>query len=222
MTLILGGTFLAGLIATRLLMDAGVDRLAVRYLLSVGAAYFAFLVLIRLWLAYVGSGGYDFTGDAVEAGEMLVPDVPAPRFRGGGSDGSWGKLDLAGDLEDALVIVLLLVVVVCLCGFAIYFIYTAPALLSEVAFEAALAATLARRTRQATSGGWMGSVFRATVWPFLVVLILSGLLGWAAQRKCPEARRLREALSCARPASAGATVDGATIAEPSSQLADHP
>lgn len=200
MTLILGGTFLAGVVATRMLMEAGVNRLAVRYLLSVGAAYFVFLVLIRLWLAYVGSGGegIDFTGDGIEAaGDML----PAPRFKGGGSSNSWGDVSIGGDLDDLVVIVLLLLVVVCVCGFAIYFIYTAPALLSEAAFEAALAASLVRQTKKA-AGGWMGSVFRATVWQFLVVLVISGLLGWAAQRRCPEARRLREAISCAGSAQA--------------------
>ena len=42
MTLILGGTFLAGLIATRLLMEAGVNRLALRYVIAVGAAVLCF------------------------------------------------------------------------------------------------------------------------------------------------------------------------------------
>jgi hypothetical protein len=199
MTLILGGTFLAGLVATRLLMEGGVNNLALRYVTAVGAAYFVFLVLIRLWLAYVGSGGqgYDFTGDAIDAGGRLVPDVPAPRFKGSGSKGSWtdGIGGGGGDLEDLVVIVLLLVLVVCICGFAIYFIYTAPALLSEAAFEAALAASLVRQTKDA-AGGWMSSVWRATMWPFLVVLVLSGLLGWSAQKACPDARRLRDAISC--------------------------
>jgi hypothetical protein len=204
MTLILGGTFLAGVVTTRMLMEAGVNHLALRYLVAVGAAYFAFLILIRLWLAYVGSGGkgYDFGSDALDLGEHVLP---APRFKGSGSSGSWSDVSAGGDLDDLVVIVLLLLLVVCLCGFAIYFIYTAPALLSEAAFEAALAATLARRTKNATSGGWMGSVFRATVWPFVVVLVLSGLLGWAAQRNCPEALRLRDALSCASNRGAAAT-----------------
>ena len=199
MTLILGGTFLAGVVMTRLLMEAGVDRLAVRYLVSVGAAYFIFLILIRLWLSYVGSGGnhFDLVADGVDIGSDFVPDAPAPKFKGNGSGGSWTDgVDVGGDLEDLVVIVLLLVLVVCICGFAIYFIWTAPALLSEAAFEAALAASLARRTKKATSGNWIGSVFRATVVPFTVVLVISGALGWYAQRRCPEARRLREAISC--------------------------
>ena len=213
MTLILGGTFLAGVIVTRMLMEAGVDRLAVRYLIAVGAAYFVFLILIRLWLSYVGSGGdhFELVGDGIDLSTELIPDAPMPQFKGGSSKGSWtDDVSVGGDLEDVVVIVLLLVLVVCLCGFAIYFIYTAPALLSEAAFEAALAASLARRTKKAASGNWIGSVFRATAVPFTVVLVLSGLLGWAAQRKCPEARRLREAISCVNSAAEMSEVAGQT------------
>ena len=201
MTLILGGTFLAGVVMTRMLMQAGVNHLALRYVIAVCAAYFVFLILIRLWLSYVGSGGethFDLARDGIDIGSEFVPDAPMPKFKGSGSSGSWTDgIDLGGDLEDLVVIVLLLALVVCICGFAIYFIWTAPALLSEAAFEAALAASLARRTKNATSGNWMGSVFRATVVPFTVVLVISGLLGWFAQRRCPEARKLREAIGCA-------------------------
>lgn len=207
MTFILGGTFLAGVVMTRVLMSGGVDNLAVRYVIAVAAAYFVFLLLIRLWLMYVGSGtGIDLSGiDPDDVVELAVPDVPAnttatvPRFRGDGGKGSWGVPEVGGDLDDLVLIVLVLIFVVCLCGVAIYFIYTAPALLSEAAFEAALAGALARRTRTATGPGWVGAVWRATVWPFAVVLLLSALLGWGAQKACPGAKRLSEALSCAKP-----------------------
>lgn len=192
-------------------MEAGVNQLALRYVVAVGSAYFVFLVLVRIWLAYVGSGGngYDFTGDALDIGSNVVPDTTAPRFHGSGAKGSWTDAlsgGGSGDLDDLVVIVLLVVFVVCLCGFAIYFIYTAPALLSEAAFEAALAASLVRQAKNA-AGGWMPSIWRATMWPFLIVLVLSGLLGWVAQKRCPEAKRLRDAISCVPagkpPATAG-------------------
>ena len=32
-------------------------------------------------------------------------------------------------------------------------------------------------------------MWRATVWPFLLIVVLSGALGWAAKRYCPEHRR---------------------------------
>lgn len=228
MTLILGGTFLAGLMMTRLLMVGGVNNLAVRYLVAVGAAYLAFLVLVRVWLAYVGSSrSVDISGDAVDfvAETTGGPDeMPLPRgggnFGGGGASGSW-KNDLAGvapsrsggggrggggssfdfgDLDDLIVVVLVVVIVAFAAGFAIYFIYTAPVILSEAAFEAALAGALARRARKATGPGWIGAITRATIWPFLGVLVLSGLLGYFAQRACPSATRLSHALTeCPQP-----------------------
>ena len=44
----------------------------------------------------------------------------------------------------------------------------------------------------------MGLIFRKTALPFVLVLVLSGVLGWVAQKRCPAARRLREAISCAK------------------------
>lgn len=79
-------------------------------------------------------------------------------------------------------------------------VYTAPALLSEAAFEAVLAASIARRAKKSEGTGWIGAVTRATVVPFLAVLALSVLLGWLAQRRCPDALKLRDAVNCARPA----------------------
>ena len=90
-------------------------------------------------------------------------------------------------------------IVLLLGGLAIYFIYTAPALLSEAAFEAVLAASIARRAKKAEGSGWIAVVGRATVLPFVLVLALSVLLGWNAQRRCPEALRLRDAALGVRP-----------------------
>jgi hypothetical protein len=231
MTLILGGTVLAGFAATVLLRFAGVDFLALRYALAVLGGYFAFLILIRLWLAYVGvargldlnadgldgfstrgsttgieelGGGGQFGGggatgswgEAPKTMAMPIEVAPAPRGGGGGGGGSksgWG-LDLDGD---GLVVALLLIaLVLALLFVGIYFIYTAPALLSEAAFEALLAGALARRARKIDRPGWAGAVWRATVWPFLGILVLSAGLGWAVQRYCPEARQIRDAWHC--------------------------
>ena len=223
MTLILGGTFLAGMITTRMLMLAGVNQLALRYVVAVGAAYLAFLVLVKIWLMYVGSNqSVDIDGDVIDfAADMTggggddVP-IPAGRFGGGGSTGSWGQSNVSsipapvkssggsgssldfGDADELILVVIVVVIVLFAAGVAVYFIWTAPVILSEAAFEAALAGALARRTKKATGPGWVGAITRATIWPFLGVLVLSGLLGWFAQRSCPEATRLSQALTCAK------------------------
>ena len=242
MTVILGGTFTAGLVTTRLLFLVHVNNLAVRYAIAVCAAYAVFLGFIRLWLAYVGylalrsswGDALNFNSDGVG-----VPSLhgsgggggDVPRFSGGGGSGggggatgSWGEgstqaqaivapvqsspaphggggfkfdLDFGGDDMGLLILVIALVLAIALAAF--YVIYAAPAILTEAAFHAVLAASLARRAKNISVGGWEGSVFRATVLPFLAVLALATVTGWYAHRHCPGATRLRDALHCVTP-----------------------
>lgn len=218
MFLIVSATFLAGLAATKLLLLAHVDRLALRYGLAVCAAYLAFLFLIRVWLWYVSVGGgdaIDFSADGIEAIGDVTEFGGGGQFGGGGATGSWSdgsvvpakvssgssgssgggwSFDLDGDGGCLIVLALALVAALFFAG--IYLVYTAPATLSEAAFEALLAAALARRARKIAATGWIGSVARATIWIFLAVLAFSVTLGWYAQRHCPEARRLRDAIEC--------------------------
>ena len=217
MTLILSGTALAGVGATAGLLALGVTSLPLRYALAVCAAYLAFLTLIRLWLAYVGAArGIDIGIDGVDwarmgsdtATELAIGDG---QFGGAGATGSWGEsvaavpakgsgggssFDIDLDGEGLLLILLFLALVFSLIVIGVYAIYSAPALLGEAAFEALLAGALARRARKVDRPGWMGVVWRATVWPFILVLLLSIGLGWAAQRICPDAQILRDAIHC--------------------------
>lgn len=203
MTLILAGTFLAGLVTTRVLMGLGVNTLAVRYAIAVCLAYLVFLGLVKLWLLYVGSDG-DASLDPEDAIELSFDGARAVALHsGGGGSGGGGSgsgspwdLDLGDDLGGLIFMIALIVIVVLLGGIAIYYIYMAPAVLGEAFFEVVLAASIARRARKAEGAGWLGAVWRATVWPFLGVLALSIVLGWLAQRHCPEALKLRDAVSC--------------------------
>ncbi len=200
MFFILSATIASGLVATKVLLAIGVKSLALRYGLAVVAAYLLFLALIRLWLFYVrmARGGVDFTGDGLDFAHSNISSADfsggGGNFGGGGASGSWGKAipDLGGDGDDWLVIILFVAVVLSLLLIGIYVIYTAPVMLSEAAFEALLAAAVARQAKKIQRPGWIGVVWRATVWPFVVVLILTVALGWAAQRRCPEAKKLRD------------------------------
>ncbi|HUP63195.1 MAG TPA: hypothetical protein VNA69_22585 [Thermoanaerobaculia bacterium] len=221
MFFILGGTYLAGLLATKLLLLAGLNVLWLRYALAVCAAYGVFLSLIRLWLIYINvyhSDSLDLTADGIDfAGRFWSTDIPViegGRFGGGGATGSWGDASQAvaapkasgggGGLkgcgidggDEGCAVVLLIVLVFSLVVIAIYMIYTAPVLLSEAAFEAALAAALARRAKKIERRGWVDTVWRATVWPFVAVLLVSAALGWFAQHHCPEAKKLRDVWEC--------------------------
>lgn len=228
MTLILGGTFLAGLAATKLLMLVEVDTLALRYGLAVLGAYLVFLFLIRLWLIYVrlSRDSIDISADGIDifvrgVGETVEKIGGGGRFGGAGASGEWGDVVAApakalgragsrggggggkswsfGDLgggDEGCAIVFLVLLVFGLLIAGVYLIYTAPAILADAAFEAALAGALARRARKVESEGWVVAVWRATVWPFLGILALSVALGWAAQKECPTAKKLGDVWDC--------------------------
>ncbi len=90
-SLILVFTFCAGLVTTRVLLWLGVETMWLRYLASMLVAYAAFLVGVRLWLAYVGAADMP---DAVRpVGASVDRDRKARRGDGGGFD---LPLDLGG------------------------------------------------------------------------------------------------------------------------------
>ena len=69
MTFILLGTFVGGLITTKILLELEQDVLWLRYLIAVVVAYIVFLGLVRLWLAYLA-------WSARNDRDALGPDVP--------------------------------------------------------------------------------------------------------------------------------------------------
>lgn len=147
-------------------------------------------------------GGGGSSGDwGTSSSEVAV--APAKIGNGGGGSDKTGCLsfDIGGDDGCVVVILLVALVGVLFIGGA-YLIYAAPAILGEAAFEALLAAALARRAKKLAAAGWAGSVFKATVWIFLAVLAFSITLGWYAQKSCPNARRIRDAINCAAAAQA--------------------
>ncbi len=232
MTLILGGTFLAGLLVTKMFMGAGNTNLALRYGVAVAASYAAFLLLINLWLWYVGARTDDDETDAgnvVDAldlasdmasglrpsgGPANLFDAGGGSFGGGGSTGSFGETaaegvsGLVGDADDAgcaIVVVLLVAALVLTVGVAgAYLVWAAPGILAEAAFEAFLASALIPGARKSEAQGWLQGTVRATVVPFAVMMIAAVSFGWAANELCPGARRMADVIACAqRPAADG-------------------
>jgi len=75
-------------------------------------------------------------------------------------------------------------------------IWAAPAILGEAAFQASLTVALARRAKKISNGSWVGSVVLKTIVPFVIIFALAVTLGWYAQKRCPTAVRLHDALLC--------------------------
>ena len=196
MTVILLGTTLAGVVATRTLMRLHVNVLALRYAIAVTLAYLVFLGLVKLWLLYVNADTESDVLDAVDLTDVVI-DAELPAVSGSGfSLPIDANLDLGDDLTGILFLIALILIVFLLGGIAIYYIAMAPAVLGEAAFEALLAASLVRRAKKAESSGWLRAVSRATVLPFVLVLAFSIFLGWIAQKHCPDAIKLRDAVTC--------------------------
>jgi len=147
------------------------------------------------------SGGF---GDAEVAGAR--PAMPLPLQSDGPSGGSGGGHGFfsrvsggsggggGGDGDGLLLLILFALLVVAIFGAGAYLVYQAPAILSEAAFQAVLAGGLIRTARGAHDPGWAGSVFKATVIPFTLVLVLSGVFGHQAHKRCPSARTAHEVM----------------------------
>lgn len=231
MTFMLLAAFAVGLIVTKILLEIHLNVLWLRYLIAVVVAYATFILLIKLWLLYLGLrarreqdlGSLDLPADLAQAvceiGDSSsvtgsVFEADGGRFGGGGATETWGSPEaihssaapietgrggsgcLSLDLDDGILVVLVVALVLSVLLVGAYLIWAAPAILAEAAFEAALASALVRRAKRIDNVGWVGSVVRATVWPFAIVLALSIATGWYAQRRCPGATKIVHALNC--------------------------
>lgn len=82
MVAILVATACSGVIASKLLLLAGLDSLAIRYPLSVVSAYLVFFSCVKLWLVYVTAERH--TGGSRLSDWLDLPDLSGS---GGGSGG---------------------------------------------------------------------------------------------------------------------------------------
>lgn len=148
---------------------------------------------------FAGGGATgDFDLDTSPAAAVAVVD--APNGIGGaaadaGSDVASGLADGLGDeggLGILIAMAVLAFVVVVVLGASLYVVYQAPVILSEAAFQGMLAATLARSTLQMTKGDWVGSVFKATWRPFIIMLAAATIIGMCLKGYFPEATRLAD------------------------------
>ena len=138
-----------------------------------------------------GGGATDMWGDASTA-PVPVRSSAASSVHGGssGKSGGWGFDFDVGD--EAIVLIALALLLLVIFGAGAYLVYAAPEILSEAAFQALLAAGLIKASRKISRQGWIGSVLRATCVPFLVVLLMTAVFGWVAQKHYPHAARLAD------------------------------
>lgn len=189
--LLTGGT---GLLASYLMLRAGLLSMPLRYAIALLVAYGAFLLLVR-WF--------------VRHGDPDLPDVPycgnrspcggssdAVESAHGGSDDSW--LDGIGAADEFLLPLLLVLAVVAVAFASLWIVASAPTLFAELAIDGALSAGLYRRLRRIETRHWLETAVRRTIGPFAATALALVLFAFAAQHYRPQAYSIGEVF--ARPA----------------------
>ncbi len=201
----------AGLLASYCLLNAGVDRMWLRYLLAVGIAYLVFLGLLWLWLR---SSAADYA-DIPDMPDMLparsaTPDTVGVSGQGGSFDGGGasGWYESAADLmlpgagdsgpvdevlgtaaqaEELAVPLMAIVLIGAAMLSSLLVIYWAPLLFAELLVDGVLAASLYRRLRGLESRHWLESAVRRTWWPFMLTAFIAAAVGWVMSWYAPHA-----------------------------------
>jgi len=203
MALIFAGTLAAGMIVSKVALEAGVHSMPLRYLLSASAAYGVFFLLVRLWIAYA-LRAVDTSSEPV-VGSPPAPPVrhtPATQRTGTGRRELPWPVRILGQFVGEAVgellgyLLLFLLIVGSLLIVAAYLVWQAPVILVEAAFEVWLASTLLSRIHDFERRGWVPITARATIVPFAYVVVTAMIVAWWLQHVCPAAATLRAALTC--------------------------
>lgn len=144
------------------------------------------------------SGGGDFAGGgAGGVWQESVSSVTCTRSvstiastNSSGSGGSIFNFDI--DLDDAWIIIPVLLLLAAGVIAALYVVYIAPALLAEILLDGVLMAGLYKRVKSIEHRHWLRSAFRQTVVPAIVVVVFFTVAGLAMQMTAPDARSIGE------------------------------
>lgn len=208
-------TALAGFGASVAMLAAGVDTMALRYMLAMGVAYIVFLLLLWLWLRTSAADYLDpeWVGNADGSG--AAKDGAADFSGGGGSfdgGGASGNVDfgmqdgaidavadnplgLAAEAEETVMPLVVILLAIGIALSSLFVIWSAPILFAEILVDALLAAGLYRRLRVLEPQHWMLAALRRTIIPFVLTTLTVAAAGWGMQAYAPEARSLGEVLA---------------------------
>jgi len=186
-----------------LLRWAGVEALSLRFGLSLAVCYGIYLLLLRLWAAYLLSREDADIADAAEIG-WEVGDAGASV---GGR--ALDALDLAAGADEGALVLLPIMAVIgialalaALLGTGVTLLFGVEVLMA-VSVEVALAAFAAglawRHQRQFDRGGWLRCALQHT-WAGALAFLVAGVgLGAALDHWMPEAESLPHAVKLWRP-----------------------
>lgn len=181
-------------------MRAGVASLALRYFLTLGAGYLAYLWILRVWAKLLIRRNTQFDLGNLEWLPDARGSAAEPAAGQGLGDFAGGALDaMAGADEGAVVVVPVLAIF--LVGVAIVFgagalvlVYFGSEALLAVAIELAFSYVTATATMRLAREGWLTAAVRLTWKPMLGALLCAVLLGATLDRFMPQVDSLPEAV----------------------------
>ena len=190
MFLIVGTTGSAAFLFSFVLLHLGLDSMCIRYAIAVAMAYLVFLILLRVWLNYQeNSHSYSTTEEILNSlpTDGSSPDLNNPS-RSNNKDSSLdGDLPIP-DLDDLTYVVIAVLAV--LAGFlvCVYLIWTAPALLAEVAVDGIIMARIYKKLKVKDEQYWLTGAIRRTWIPALLIALFFSVAGFAMQKAVPGAK----------------------------------
>lgn len=219
MALIVALTGGFGLLASFVLLQLGLDAMALRYPLALCCAYGFFLFLVWLWLRTNAADYVDLV-DLADALPRLPQRAPGLQSGGGGDFGGGGAsaafdgqsadgapmrtlgdaASAAAEGEELAVPLLAIALAIGLALASLYVVYIAPVLFAEVLVDGALSYALFRHLRGQDPAHWLSSTVRRTVPPFAATAVFVALVGAAMGAYAPGAQSIGQVLEhAARP-----------------------
>lgn len=214
-------TGLSGLIASFVMLHAGIDSMALRYPLAVGCAFLAFLFQLWLWLRMrqhwhrdlveivtqlPGGGSGGGSGGTGEAAAQTVSGHGGA-FDGGGASASFdvpgsdllgSSVEAAANAEEAAIPLFALIgiaaVALSMVLLAFSLVSTAPFLFAELLVDGAMSATLYRRLRHLPQRHWTQAAVRRTIVPFVLSALFLAAVGFGMAWAVPGAHTVGEFL----------------------------
>lgn len=201
-------TGLAGFGASVAMLAAGIDTMALRYLLAMGVAYIVFLLLLWLWLRtsaadYIdlvptdpgGGPGTDAAADFTGGGGSFDGGGASANFDAGTGDSALDTvvdkpLSVIGEADEAAIPLVVVLLALGIALSSLFVIWSAPILFAEILVDGLLAAGLYRRLRVLDPQHWMVAAVKRTIIPFVLTTLVVAGAGWGMQAYAPEARSL--------------------------------
>jgi len=194
MLLIVSATGAFGFLFSFLMLKMGITAMWLRYPLTTGLSYLAFLGLLRLWLGYQmsqvppgGPGDHYSTGDAI----LDIADA-GTNFGGLGSSGDGNVDHPLGvlDLEEVMFVVLAVAAISAGILVCLYVVWTGPAFLAEVLVDGLVMSGIYRRMKVPDQSYWMSGALRRTWIPAVLVAVSFAVAGLAMQMIAPNAHSI--------------------------------